>query len=82
VPPQYRANVRSINEYPLDPDELEFINTLQSYRQRYQRPFPTWSEVLHILKFLGYRKVVAPGWGDGTDEDDDPAAAGTTSGSA
>ena len=56
VPEQYRGNVRAINEYPLEPDELEFINAINAYRQRYGRPFPTWSEVLHVLKFLGYRK--------------------------
>ena len=56
VPDQYRGNVRAINEYPLEPDELEFINAINAYRQRYGRPFPTWSEVLHVLKFLGYRR--------------------------
>lgn len=59
VPDQYRGNVRSINEYPLEPDELEFINAINAYRQRYGRPFPTWSEVLHVLKFLGYRRAAA-----------------------
>lgn len=60
VPEQYRGNVRSINEYPLDGDELEFINAINAYKQRYGRPFPTWSEVLHVLRFLGYRKPAAP----------------------
>jgi hypothetical protein len=61
VPDQYRGNVRAINEYPLEPDELEFINAINAYRQRYGRPFPTWSEVLHVLKFLGYRRSDGPG---------------------
>jgi hypothetical protein len=56
VPDQYRGNVRSINEYPLQADELEFINAINAYKQRHSRPVPTWSEVLHVLRFLGYRK--------------------------
>lgn len=61
VPDAYRGGVRQINEYPLDADELEFINAIHAYRQRHSRPFPTWSEVLHVLKFLGYRRVAEPG---------------------
>lgn len=49
-----------MNEYPLLADELEFINAINLYRQRHGRPFPTWSEVLHVLKFLGYSKPAAP----------------------
>jgi hypothetical protein len=56
VPEEYRARQRSINEYPLSGDELEFINALNAYKQAYDKPFPTWSEVLHVLKSLGYRK--------------------------
>ena len=61
VAEQYRGNTRSINEYPLDPDELEFINAINAYKQTHNRSFPTWSEVLHVLRFLGYRKVAPPG---------------------
>lgn len=56
VPEEYRARQRSINEYPLSGDELEFINAINAYKQAYHKPFPTWSEVLHVLKWLGYRK--------------------------
>lgn len=56
VPEQYRAGARHMNEYPLANDEMEFINAVNAYRNRHMRPFPTWSEVLHILKALGYRK--------------------------
>ena len=64
----YRGATRSINEYPLAADELEFINAVNAYKQRHQRTFPTWSEVLHIAKFLGYRKVFSP---PSEDEDED-----------
>ncbi|MEZ6194294.1 MAG: hypothetical protein R3F20_00990 [Planctomycetota bacterium] len=41
---------------PVDADELEFIQALEDYKRRHERPFPSWSEVLHVLKSLGYAK--------------------------
>lgn len=38
------------------PDVLEFINALDDYKKDKNRPFPTWSEVLEVVKGLGYRK--------------------------
>jgi hypothetical protein len=38
-------------------DTLEFIQAIDRYRRRTQKAFPTWSEVLDILKSLGYRKI-------------------------
>ncbi len=57
VPEEYRAPKRQINEYPLASDELQFINAINAYKQKYNKPFPTWSEVLHVVKALGYRKA-------------------------
>ena len=57
VPEQYRAGARHMNEYPLLADEMEFINAVNAYKQRYSKPFPTWSEVLHVLRSLGYAKT-------------------------
>jgi hypothetical protein len=44
----------------LSPDVLEFIGALDAYRDKYSRPFPTWSEVFGVLMSLGYRKVAKP----------------------
>ncbi|HET6203739.1 MAG TPA: hypothetical protein VFI25_13165 [Planctomycetota bacterium] len=38
---------------------LEFIRAIDEYRRMKGRPFPTWTEVLGILRSLGYRKVPA-----------------------
>ena len=43
-----------------DEDTLEFIQAIDTYRRRFDRSFPAWSEVLSILKSLGYRKVAEP----------------------
>ena len=45
---------RNINDYPLSTDEVEFINAVNDYKAKFSRPFPTWSEVLHVLRTLGY----------------------------
>ena len=38
-------------------DVLEFIHAIDTYKRTHQRPFPNWSEVLEILKSLGYSRV-------------------------
>ena len=42
------------------PDEVEFMRAMDDYKRRSGRQFPTWSEVLEVLRDLGYRKVAAP----------------------
>lgn len=37
-------------------DEWEFMQAMQEYKQRSGRNFPTWSEVLEVLRALGYAK--------------------------
>jgi hypothetical protein len=36
--------------------ELEFMRAMQDYKQKSGRMFPTWSEVLEVLRSLGYEK--------------------------
>jgi hypothetical protein len=41
--------------------ELEFMQAIQTYKQKSGRMFPTWSEVLEVLQSLGYQKLAADG---------------------
>src|SRR5947209_8382664 len=41
-------------------DEIEFMKAMDQYKRENRRPFPTWSEVLEVLRALGYRKVAEP----------------------
>jgi hypothetical protein len=41
-------------------EEIEFMKAMDQYKRENRRPFPTWSEVLEVLRALGYRKVAAP----------------------
>src|SRR5450432_308662 len=36
--------------------EMEFLHAMQDYKQSSGRMFPTWSEVLEVLRDLGYQK--------------------------
>jgi hypothetical protein len=40
-------------------EEVEFMRAMDDYKRRSGRQFPTWSEVLEVLRDLGYRKVAA-----------------------
>ena len=37
--------------------EMEFLDAIQEYKRRSGRMFPTWSEVLEIVRGLGYEKA-------------------------
>src|SRR5689334_13229004 len=41
-------------------EEIVFIKAMDQYKRDNRRPFPTWSEVLEVLRALGYRKVAEP----------------------
>lgn len=41
-------------------EELEFMQAIESYKRDFRRPFPTWSEILEVVKAMGYRRVEAP----------------------
>jgi hypothetical protein len=38
-------------------DVLEFIQAIDEYKRIHRRPFPSWSEVLEVLKTLGYQRA-------------------------
>jgi len=38
-------------------DESEFMKAMDRYKRENRRPFPTWSEVLEVMRSLGYRRV-------------------------
>jgi len=41
-------------------DEISFMKAMEQYKRSNRRPFPTWSEVLEVIRALGYRKTEAP----------------------
>lgn len=59
VPEVEAEPTRGTNMRPdeMPADVLEFITAVDDYKRIHRRPFPTWSEVLEILKGLGYARV-------------------------
>jgi hypothetical protein len=47
-------------ERDYQPEEVEFMRAMDDYKRRSGRQFPTWSEVLEVIRDLGYRKVATP----------------------
>ncbi|MFT7676079.1 MAG: hypothetical protein ACI8QC_000046 [Planctomycetota bacterium] len=41
----------------MEGDVIEFMTAVDDYKRVNGRPFPTWSEVLQIVKELGYQKA-------------------------
>lgn len=51
---------KSAEEGQMSDEQFEFLMAINEYKQKNTRPFPTWTEVLEIIKALGYRKVAEP----------------------
>ncbi len=41
-------------------DEIAFMKAMDEYKRKSGRQFPTWSEVLEVVRCLGYRPVAEP----------------------
>jgi len=51
---------KSAEEGHMTDEQFEFIMAVDRYKRQNKRPFPTWTEVLEIIKAMGYRKVAEP----------------------
>ena len=51
---------RSAEEGEMNSEQFEFLMAVNEYKRVNKRPFPTWTEVLDVIKALGYRKVAEP----------------------
>ena len=51
---------KSAEEGEMSQEQFEFLMAIDEYKRKNTRPFPTWTEVLELIKALGYRKVAEP----------------------
>lgn len=70
--------IRAAEEGEMSPEQFLFVMAIDAYKRVNQRPFPSWTEVLEILRKLGYRKTLPsqlqlPGCEDWTEASDAPA---------
>lgn len=60
--PDYYTNRAFATEgHDYTDDELEFMKAMDRYKRENRRPHPTCTEVLAVMKSLGYRKVEVKG---------------------
>lgn len=52
---------RSAEEGELSDDQFEFVMAMDEYKRSNKKPFPSWTEVLEVVKYLGYRKIADVG---------------------
>jgi len=51
---------KSAEEGQMSNEQFELLMAIDEYKKQNARPFPTWTEVLEVMKALGYRKVAEP----------------------
>ncbi len=51
---------KAAEEGQMSDEQFEFIMAIDEYKRANARPFPTWTEVLEVIRALGYRKVAEP----------------------
>ena len=51
---------KSAEEGQMSDEQFEFLMAIDEYKKKNAKHFPTWTEVLELIKALGYRKVAEP----------------------
>ena len=51
---------RAAEEGEMSDEQFEYIKAIEEYKRVNKRPFPSYTEILEILKALGYRKTAEP----------------------
>ncbi len=51
---------KAAEEGQMTDEQFEFLMTVEQYKKENRRPFPTWTEILEVMKAMGYRKVAEP----------------------
>jgi len=58
---------KAAEEGQMSDEQFEFLMAVEEYKKQNSRPFPTWTEVLELIKAMGYRKVADPAPLDGVE---------------
>ena len=51
---------RSAEEGEMTDEQLQFVMAIEAYKKVNKKLFPTWTEVLEVVRQLGYRPVAEP----------------------
>lgn len=50
---------RAAEEGEMETDQFEFVMAVEAYKKVNKKLYPTWTEILEVVRQLGYRKVQA-----------------------
>ena len=69
---------KAAEEGEMNREQFLFIQAIDAFKRANDKPFPTWTEVLEVVRKLGYRKTCEmsfdlPQCEDWTESPDDPA---------
>jgi hypothetical protein len=72
--------MKAAEEGEMTSEQFLFVRAIDAYKRVNQKPYPTWTEVLEVIRKLGYRKTAAmsldlTGGEDWTEPADAPAFA-------
>ena len=51
---------KAAEEGQMSDEQFQFLMAIEEYKKQNKRPFPSWTEVLEVIKAIGYRKVAEP----------------------
>jgi len=49
---------KSAEEGEMSIEQFEFVMAIQTYKKVNKKMYPTWTEILEVVRQLGYRKVM------------------------
>lgn len=65
---------KAAEEGEMTDEQFDFLMAIDRYKRANRKPFPSWTEVLEVVKALGYRKIAEPCTIDELKEQEEPAA--------
>jgi len=51
---------KAAEEGHMSDEQFEFLQAIEAYKKQNSKPFPTWTEVLEVIKAMGYRRIAEP----------------------
>lgn len=73
---------KAAEEGELTAEQFLFVNAIEAFKKVNSKTFPTWTDVLEVVRLLGYRKtqvmsIMLPNIEDWTEKPDTPAGVRT-----
>jgi len=65
---------KSAEEGNMSDEQFEFLMAIDDYKRLNDRPFPTWTEVLEVVKAIGYIKTSEAEYSDEAAYEDEKVA--------